>query len=248
MPLIQPILLDRDSPIPLYFQIAQQIESAIEAGDIKPGETISSEFELAELLGVSRPTIRQAIQQLVLKGYVVRRRGIGTVVIHRRIHRSASTSSFFDALVASGRQPRTQVLELTVEPSTADVASSLQLSTGTAVLAVTRIRYADDEPVALMSNRLPMDIFDHMPTKAQLEDESLYSLIRSRGIEMDYANQEIAARVSTPKESQSLQSPRGAVLLTMSRIAYDTSGRAIELGQHVYLADRYSFEMTLPVH
>ncbi|NNN08236.1 MAG: GntR family transcriptional regulator [Acidimicrobiaceae bacterium] len=243
-----PISLDRDSPIPLYFQIAQQIEAAIEGGDLKPGETISSEFELAELLGVSRPTIRQAIQQLFLKGYVVRRRGIGTVVIHRRIHRSASTSSFFDALVASGRTPRTEVLSLTVEPAPNDVARALLLSNGTLVLSVTRIRYADDEPIALMMNHIPTDIFDSVPTKAQLEGESLYSLIRRHGIELDYANQEIAARVATPKESNALKSTRGATLLTMSRTAYDTTGRAIELGRHVYLADRYSFEMTLPIH
>ena len=248
MPLTQKISLDRDSPIPLYFQIAQQIEASIESGDLKPGETISSEFELAEMLGVSRPTIRQAIQQLFLKGYVVRRRGIGTVVIHRRIHRSASTSSFFDALVASGRQPRTEVLELTVEPASNDVAAALQISSGTTVLAVSRIRFADDEPIALMSNHIPMDIFDDVPTKAQLEGESLYSLIRRRGIELDYANQEIAARAATPKESSALKSPRGATLLTMSRTAYDTGGRAIELGRHIYLADRYSFEMTLPLH
>lgn len=248
MPLTQTISLDRDSPIPLYFQIAQQIESAIEGGELKPGETISSEFELAELLRVSRPTIRQAIQQLFLKGYVVRRRGIGTVVIHRRIHRSASTSSFFDALVSSGRRPRTEVLSLTVEPASSDVAAVLQIATGTSVLSVSRIRYADDEPIALMSNHIPMDIFDGVPTKSQLESESLYSLIRSRGIELDYANQEIAARGATPKESSALKASRGATLLTMTRTAYDTTGRAIELGQHVYLADRYSFEMTLPIH
>lgn len=248
MPITQPISLDRDSPIPLYFQIAQQIEAAIEGGDLKPGETISSEFELAELLRVSRPTIRQAIQQLFLKGYVVRRRGVGTVVIHRRIHRSASTSSFFDALVSSGRRPRTEVLSLTVEPASSDVAAVLQIATGTSVLSVSRIRYADDEPIALMSNHIPMDIFDGVPTKSQLESESLYSLIRSRGIELDYANQEIAARGATPKESRALKASRGATLLTMTRTAYDTTGRAIELGQHVYLADRYSFEMTLPIH
>jgi len=247
MPLAQPITLDRGSPIPLYFQVAQQIEAAIEAGDVKPGETISSEFELAEQLGVSRPTIRQAIQQLVIKGYVVRRRGIGTVVIHRRIRRPASTSSFFDALVLTGRTPRTKVLSLTERAADADVAGRLQIDAGAPVLVLSRIRFADDEPIAHMTNHIPLSILGELPTKSQLESESLYSLIRARGIELDYADQGISARTATPKEANLLQAPRGSTLLTMVRTAFDTTGRAIELGQHVYLADRYSFEMILPI-
>ena len=247
MPLAQPIVVDRGSPIPLYFQVAQQIEASIESGDLKPGETIPSEFDFAEQLGVSRPTIRQAIQQLVIKGYVVRRRGIGTVVVHRRLHRPASTSSFYDALMLAGRAPRTEVLHLANEPADDDVARRLRIEPGTAVFALSRIRYADGEPIAHMTNHIPMSIIVEMPSREQLEVESLYSLLRRRGIELDYADQEISARTATPKEARLLLSSRGVTLLTMSRVAYDTTGQVIELGQHVYLADRYSFEMILPI-
>ena len=70
--------LDRHSPIPLYFQLSQELERAIREGDIKPGDRIEAEVELAARLGLSRPTVRQAIQDLVNKGLLVRRRGVGT--------------------------------------------------------------------------------------------------------------------------------------------------------------------------
>ena len=129
----------------------------------------------------------------------------------------------------------------------AEVAARLQIEPGVPVLAVVRIRYADGEPIAHMTNHIPVGILVDLPTKEQLEAESLYSLIRARGIELDYADQGISARTATPKEANLLQAPRGSTLLTMVLTAYDTTGRAIELGQHVYLADRYSFEMILPI-
>ncbi len=73
--------LDRNSPIPLYFQIAENLKQAIEDGTLKPGERLDNELDLTERLGVSRPTVRQAVQRLVEQGLVVRRRGLGTVVV-----------------------------------------------------------------------------------------------------------------------------------------------------------------------
>jgi DNA-binding GntR family transcriptional regulator len=117
MSLSHAVELDRDSPIPMYFQIAQQLQAEIDSGHLIPGDPLPSELELSEVLGVSRPTVRQAIQQLVQKGLVVRRRGVGTVVTHPRIHRSAALSSFFDALEAAGRVPQTKILRLEVHPA-----------------------------------------------------------------------------------------------------------------------------------
>ncbi|MBU6496157.1 MAG: GntR family transcriptional regulator [Acidobacteria bacterium] len=247
MPLSLNFSLDRDSPIPLYFQIAQVIEGEIESGVLKPGEPIPSEFELADVLGVSRPTIRQAIHQLVAKGHVVRRRGIGTVVIHRRIHRPTSTSSFYDALLATGRVPRTQLLELTIDAPSAEIAHALGVAPSTPVVVIKRLRFADDEAIALMTNRIPVTVMEELPTPEELEAESLYTLLRRRGVELDYAHQEISARPASAKEAARLEAPRGSTVLTMARTAFDVNGRAIELGEHIYLADRFSFEMTLPI-
>src|SRR5215217_3356260 len=87
--------LDRSSPVPLYFQVAEQIEN---------------EIALAKELGLSRPTMRQAIQVLVDKGMLVRKRGVGTQVVHGKIRRSVELTSLFDDLSAAGQKPRTEVI------------------------------------------------------------------------------------------------------------------------------------------
>src|SRR5215207_3260824 len=102
--------LDRSSPVPLYFQVAEQFEKAILDGTIAPGERIDNEIALAKDLGLSRPTMRQAIQVLVDKGMLVRKRGVGTQVVHGKIRRSVELTSLFDDLSAAGQKPRTEVL------------------------------------------------------------------------------------------------------------------------------------------
>jgi len=104
----QPV--DRSSPIPLYFQIAESRKEAIQSGALEPGQRLDNELELAERLGVSRPTVRQAIQRLAQQGLVVRRRGLGTVVLTPRIQRPLALSSLYDDLEAAQRSPTTAML------------------------------------------------------------------------------------------------------------------------------------------
>ncbi len=100
--------VDRSSPIPLYFQVSGFIEQAIESGQIPNGSLFANEIQLAEQLGLSRPTVRRAMQDLVDKGLIVRRRGIGTRVVQPKVRRPLELSSLFDDLAGSGqkRQPR----------------------------------------------------------------------------------------------------------------------------------------------
>src|SRR5258708_24381297 len=104
--------LDRTSPIPLYFQIAENLKEAIEAGTIAPGQRLDNELELAEQLGVSRPTVRQAIQRLVQQGLVVRRRGLRTVVVAPRLLRPVALTSLYHDLAPAQPAPPTPLLSL----------------------------------------------------------------------------------------------------------------------------------------
>ncbi|MEU6308496.1 GntR family transcriptional regulator, partial [Streptomyces chartreusis] len=90
--------LDRGSPVPLYYQLAQQLEAAIEHGALAPGNLLGNEVDLSVRLGLSRPTVRQAIQSLVDKGLLVRRRGVGTQVVHSQVKRPLELSSLYDDL------------------------------------------------------------------------------------------------------------------------------------------------------
>jgi GntR family transcriptional regulator len=144
--------LDRNSPVPLYFQIAENLKQAITDGTLKPGERLDNELDLTERLGVSRPTVRQAVQRLVYQGLLVRRRGLGTVVVAPRIMRSVALTSLFDDLASSGRQPATTVLGITSMTADDDIAALLSVPVGTAVVSLERLRLADGTPLALMHN------------------------------------------------------------------------------------------------
>src|SRR5215218_7738278 len=106
------ITVDRTSPVPLYYQVAQRLEHAIESGDLPAGTRLDNELVLADQLGVSRPTLRRAIGYLVDRGYVVRRRAVGTQVVQPKVRRPVQLSSLYDDLATGGKNPRTKVLSL----------------------------------------------------------------------------------------------------------------------------------------
>lgn len=237
------ITLNRSSPVPLYFQVAEQLERAIVDGTLAPGAKISNEISWAEHLGLSRPTLRQAIQVLVDKGMLVRKRGVGTQVVHGMIRRSVELTSLFDDLSAAGQQPRTEVLVLDLIPATDQIANELQLEAGAGVWSLERVRFMKEEPLALMHNLIPAETIDLR--KLDLARTGLYASLRQAGIVMRVARQRIGARRIEPREAKHLGERRGAPLLTMQRTAYDDAGRAVEYGQHVYRPDLYAFELTL---
>ena len=235
--------LDRSSPIPLYFQVAEQISEAIRRGDLAPGSRLDNEILLADRLGLSRPTVRQAIQYLVDKGLLVRKRGVGTQVVHGQVKRSVELTSLYDDLRRAGQEPATRVLSLERAPVQEDVAAILGVTIGTEMLRLERIRYASGEPLALMRNWLPPGL---APLTAEnLSERGLYELLRAAGVRMRVANQRIGARAATSAEARLLDERRGAPLLTLLRTTYDDQGRAVEHGSHVYRASHYSLEVTL---
>ena len=105
--------IDRSSPVPLYFQVAQVFEKAILDGELKPGDRFENELALAKRLNLSRPTTRRAIQELVDKGMLVRKRGVGTQVVQTPVHRPVELTSLFDDLARAGQEPATTCSTIT---------------------------------------------------------------------------------------------------------------------------------------
>lgn len=234
--------IDRSSPVPLYHQLAQAIEAAIRDGELAPGDRFENELALASRLSLSRPTTRRAIQELVDKGLLVRKRGVGTQVVQNPVHRRVELTSLFDDLARAGQQPTTDLLDYRRITVDEEIAVELNLKVDSEVVTIQRLRCANGEPLAVMTNYLPAEM---APGPDELEASGLYQALRARGIHIRLARQRIGAKPATKPEAKLLGEKPGAPLLTMSRTAFDDSGRAVEFGSHCYRASRYYFETTL---
>jgi GntR family transcriptional regulator len=235
--------LDRSGPVPLYFQVATRLERAITDGALPAGARLENEVALGQRLGLSRPTVRRAIQDLVDKGLLVRRRGIGTQVVHGQVSRKVDLTSLYEDLAVGNQKPETRVLQRELVPADARIAAELLITTGAPVLHIRRLRLADSTPVAILENFLPEEFSDI--TEAELATYGLYQVMRGRGTTMSVAKQRIGARRAVADEAEFLDIEKGGPVLTTDRTVYDNSGHAIEVGRHCYRPDLYSFEITL---
>lgn len=236
-------VIDRTGPVPLYFQISRKLQSAIESGEIPPGSRLENETSVAEQLGISRPTIRRAIRELVDKGLLVRRRGIGTQVVQSSVIRPVELTSLYEDLQRAQLQPGTEVLFREVVSASEKVAIALSLAPHTPVLHLRRRRSADGVAVAILENFLPIEFAGI--SAEDLESQGLYENLRERGFIIQVANQRIGARRAASDEAELLGTDQRGPMLTMERVSFDQAGTAIEFGNHCYRPDMYSFSTTL---
>jgi DNA-binding GntR family transcriptional regulator len=237
------VSIDRGSPVPLYFQLAQHLEAEIRSGSLPVGTRLENEVALARELGLSRPTVRAAFGYLAERGMVARKRGYGTVVTREKLNRDVQLTSLHDDLIRAGQQPATKVLRNEVAVASESVAAALELPEGSLVICLERIRFADGEPIALMHNFLPAALV-RLNDEA-LETHGLYEILRAAGIALTSATQRMSAKNALAAEARLLDEPRGAALLTMERTVLDDRDRPVEFGQHVYRASRYSLRTSL---
>ncbi|PJJ62229.1 GntR family transcriptional regulator [Compostimonas suwonensis] len=235
--------LDRWGADPLYEQVAHRIERAIAEGHLPSGARLENEIAFGERVGLSRPTVRRAIQQLVDKGFVVRRRGIGTQVVQGTASRELQLTSLFEALAKGNKHPTTVMLAREMVPASETVAEGLGVDAATPVLRLKRVRLAEGVPVAVMENFLPGDLNDI--DEHDLVEHGLYQVLRARGNAIRVARQGISARLASEEECRLLMVDAGSPVLTMQRTVFDDSGRAIDYGNHSYRPDMYTIEVTL---
>jgi GntR family transcriptional regulator len=239
------ISVDRNSPVPLYYQLAKAIEDAIHTGLLAPGDRLENELSLTTRLGLSRPTARQAIQELVNKGLLVRKRGVGTQVVRSQFSRDERLTSLNDDLVLAGRRPSTRVLSYRIGSLDPEAAESLdpEVARGE-FLEIRRLRLADGEPLAVLTNYLPSRF---EISEDDLRERSLYGCLRSLGVNLKIAHQRISARLLTEQEAGWLEEETPAACLRVDRIAYDDTGQFVEFGRHLYRSTGYSIQSNLMV-
>lgn len=242
--------IDQDGGIALYRQIKQDLALRIQKGDLRPGEALPSEAELGEHYGVSRPTVRQATQDLIREGQLVIRRGVGTFVAPQRVRQQlGSFLGFTDKMVSQGRRAATRVLERGTHRAgklDAAIASELQVESDSSVLRVIRLRLADDIPVMVETMHISLDRFPGIQ-KIDLERVSLYQVLRdSYGVRIVQLRETLepvilsateAKLLGTGRRTPSIQaaitsfdSKRQPIEHTISRVRGDASQYYIEVG------------------
>jgi DNA-binding GntR family transcriptional regulator len=237
------IEIDRSSPVPLYFQISRRLEEAVEQGELTPGERLPNEIEFAESLAISRPTMRQALDHLVEKGMLTRKRGVGTQVANAQVRRRVALTSLHDDLASAGRRPQTRVLCLDAACLDRHAARSLGLGAEEPLLHIERLRLADGQPLAILRNWLPARFADI--SVADLESQGLYHLLGQRNGRPAVAKQRITAVPAGLAEAKLLGTKRNAPLISMQRTAFDAAGHVVEFADNVYRADLYAIEVTV---
>lgn len=238
-------MIDKRSPIPIYFQLEELIKTMIEQGTLKKGDMIPSEREYAEKYGISRMTVRQALNNLVNNGYLSRVKGKGTFVDYKKIEQPLMyVTSFTEDMLSRGLQPKTKTLHFLKKHAAAAEAEALQLEKGAPLYEIRRIRFADEEPMGLETTYLPADLVGELTE--EVVNGSLYQYFEETlGYTINNACQAIEASVVQDTEKEHLNVSSGSPVLLLEQTSYLKSGTPLEFVKSVYRADRYKFLVDL---
>lgn len=233
--------LDVKSATPIYLQVVQGIRALIEQHALSEGAALPGERELAGQLGVSRVTVRQALRVLEEQGLVFRRHGSGTFVAPRRIVQPLSVlTGFSEDMRSRGLTPGGHVLSLKRTRPSPQEAMNLALGPTEDVVRLHRLRTADGQPLAIETSTLPARLLGSVSPE-DVENTSLYAMLRARGFTPARAMQRLSARAADAESARALQVDPGSALLTTERVTWDERGQVLEFARALYRGDRYDF-------
>lgn len=231
--------------MPLYAQVKQALEHQVAGGSWRSGDRIPSEPELCRLFGVSRPVVRQALQEMALEGLLVRRKGLGTFIAEPKITTRSLVHSlvgFFQEMEAKGRPPETRVLEHAMLPAGAHVGGQLRADPATPVVKITRLRFVEGEPVVLVTSYLPYDLCPDL-MQADLRNQSLYAFLKERyGLTLAGGRRTIEAVLASDQDAELLRVSPGSPLLRLDSVSHLADGRPMEYFHGLF---RSAFEVEL---
>jgi GntR family transcriptional regulator, N-acetylglucosamine utilization regulator len=229
--------LDDKSAQPLYQQLQRALRGAIENGVIGPEDALPPERDLAEMLNVSRITVRKAIDELVEDGLLIRKQGSGTFVSNRVEKNFAKLTSFSEDMRARGREPRSVWMNRAAGTVNPEESLTLRQSPGTPVFRFHRIRYADDAPMAIEYATVIATTLSSLESV----ESSLYEALERTGNRPVRALQRLRAVLLTAEQAKLLKAQERDAGLLVARVGYLKDGRAVEFSQSYYRGDIYDF-------
>ena len=238
---VPPLVLNTQSFIPYYEQIAEQVRILIQRNDLKPGQVFLSEANLARQLGISKMPVRQAFSKLRSEGLLITKKGKTPVVGGGRLSWNfKELHGFSEEMRLRGLEPSTKVLSFQLESPDVETCNALRIHGSENVYRLKRLRFVDREPVAVVTSYLPERIFNGL-REHNFEQNSLYRTIESvYGRKLLRSEQIIGAVNAAQEEAQLLQTNVGAALLHIKETAFDIQETALEYATSFLRGDRYT--------
>lgn len=226
---------------PIYLQIHNELKQQIENGKYKIGDKIPAERDLAIEFGVSRMTLRQAVQTLADEGILERRVGDGTYVANQKVQEKMSgITSFTELMRAQGKTASSKVVAYhnNVQPTASEI-EQLKLKPMERVLRMERIRYGNEEPISLETASVPAALVEHL-TRDEITS-GLYKALNSLGLQVGHAQQTVTAQLATEKLAEYLNIRRGDAILHLRQISFLSDGQPFEYVRTQYVGSRFEF-------
>jgi GntR family transcriptional regulator len=235
--------VDSKSKLPLYDQIERNLRDLVINGHLKPGQTMPAEWDLVELYGVSRLTVRRALDELVRQNWLERKHGVGTFV-RQPIMASiaASKLSFTEQMNAIGRKPGSKYVSHRVVPATDKVARALRIEEGDPIIEITRVRLADNVPIMLETACLSITRFPSLADHDWTKDQSLYKMLNEEyGVTISAIDNTIKPVLLTETEARYIKSKAGSPALLSETVAYTRDGTPVEYSWSFSNGDKSEF-------
>lgn len=243
-----PSLESANDPWPKHHRVYLVLRQEILEGNYPPDQSLPNEINLAQQFGVSRITMRKAMERLNREGLVERFRGKGTFPIAPKEASpvQASISGVLENLIAMGLNTDVEVLDFGYVVASSDIASRLQLTPGSVVQKATRIRSHHGSPFSLLTTYVPEPL-GRTFTKEDLATQPLLLLFARAKVRISHAKQTITAKLATPKQADLLTMEPGDALLCIRRIVFDEHQQPVEFIEGFYCPDTYEHEVSLGV-
>jgi len=225
---------------PRYIQLRRHLERAITQGVLEPDTPLPSEREMALIAGLSRVTIRKAVEDLVRNKLIVQRRGSGTFVapkVQKLEHSLSRLTSFTEDMQRRGKSSDSEIILAGIYSPSPEEIVALGLHSGDMVARIERLRRADGVPVAIERSSISSNILPH-PEDVSI---SLYDVLDELDMRPVRAIQRISATKLTPDQAKLLQVKNDDPALKIVRTGYLASGRVIEFTTGTYRGDAYDF-------
>ena len=239
-------MIDKNHPLPMYFQLKELMREKIASGEWKPGDMVPSERELSEQYHISRMTARQALSELATEGLLRREQGRGTFVAEPKIeHGLTRLTGFTEDMKARGLLPGAKVVRLEVIRPPLLAMRALQITPDETIVLLERLRLAGGDPIALETSHLHFKGVENLLNE-DFENNSLYQILSEKyQITPSRAEQKIGADLCSKRAQDLLEISEGAPVLRNKRITFDQWGRPFEYTESAYRADRYVFQAEL---